>query len=106
MAKKRRQYDDDDGRTLADMSGVERPNLFSFRSTQTLRRSTPPAPVDEKEGKAEPDYSKYYNKEVGEISKKETFFAIMGSLGAALLIAGIFIVVFAVVIILMVTSWK
>ena len=28
MAKKK--YDDDDGRTIFDMSAVEKPNLFSF----------------------------------------------------------------------------
>ena len=104
MAKKKREYDDDDGRTIADMSGVERPNLFTFRSTQSLRQGTPPS--SEEGDASEPDYSKYYNRSTDEMSRKEAFMAIMGSLGAALLIAGIFIAVFAVAIVLMLIFWK
>ena len=102
--KQQKTYDDDDGRTIADMSGVERPNLFSFRSTQSLRNGIPPE--NEEGSSAEPDYSKYYNRAPEEMSRKEAFQAIMGSLGAALLIAGIFIAVFAIVIILMLIFWK
>ncbi|MBR6917848.1 MAG: hypothetical protein IKN38_06650 [Clostridia bacterium] len=105
MSKKKRDFEDD-GRIIVDMSGVERPNLFSFRSTQTLRRTTPELPSETREDKKEEDYSKYYNKDMNEVSKKETFQAILGSLGAALLVAGIFIVVFAIVIILMLVSWN
>lgn len=45
MARRKKIYDDDDGRTIVDMSAVEKPNLLSFN----------PAYMDRKEPKPEKD---------------------------------------------------
>ena len=103
MSRKKKRYDDDDGRTIADMSGVERRSPFAFHSTQEMRKGTPGADDSAASG---PDYSEYYRRREEEMSKGESFHTIMGALGAGLLVAGIFIVVFAIVIILMLIFWK
>ena len=42
MARKKRVYEDDDGRTIADMSGVEGPSLLVPRSPG--QKKTPARP--------------------------------------------------------------
>ena len=61
----KRRYEDDDGRTVVDMSGVERPNLF-----------TPRIPSQE----AKPE------RETLDLSPGERRWAILGMLKAAFLI--------------------
>ncbi len=104
MARKKRRYEDDDGRTIADMSGVERRDPFSFHSIRETDDGATPPDGDPPQSGA--DYSEYYRRRETEVSKGEAFHAIMGSLGAGLLVAGIFIVVFAIVITLMLLFWK
>ena len=78
-----KKYDDDDGRTIADMSGVERPPLLV------------PAPLKKKfSGKSSP-----------EMSKGEGRSYIFGALGAGLAIAAVFIAVFAVLILVLLKIW-
>ena len=79
---------EDDGRTIVDMSGVERPNLFPFRKV----REEPKLPEEERERNRE---SWERN---GELDTKERLWLIFGSLRAALLIVLIFGVCFALVI--------
>lgn len=79
MARKRKTYDDDDGRTIADMSGVSRPNLFSANLPEGDVRD--PAPE-------EPDHPW----EDHSLSRQERSWFIFGALKAALLIALAFIV--------------
>ena len=74
--KKQKTYDDDDGRTIADMSGVGRSGMFTFRSFK--KNSTFRKPDDEEAPKE--DYTSDQRKA-----------AVGGALSAALLIAGAFI---------------
>ena len=73
--KKQKTYDDDDGRTIADMSGVGRSGMFTFRSFKK-------------------DYTRDQRKA-----------AVGGALSAALLIAGAFIGAGAIVIALLTLIW-
>lgn len=90
MAKERKQYPDDDGRTIADMSGIERQPLFLPRFK---KRSSPSEQSEETEEKMP-------------FSGKERRSFIFGALSAALMIAGVFVAVFAIVIALMVLFWR
>ncbi|MBQ6474592.1 MAG: phospholipid carrier-dependent glycosyltransferase [Clostridia bacterium] len=91
MAKK--VYDDDDGRTIVDMSGVERPRMFG-----TFFR---PSPMREERKTAE---TKKEASE-GEFSNKERRWYIFGAMGAALAIGAVFAIGFALAIVLMLTIW-
>lgn len=80
--RKKRVYDDDDGRTIADMSGVQRQPLFLPRLPEGARRTAArPAPPEENARPWE---------ETG-LSKKERLWYLLGALKAALLIALAFI---------------
>lgn len=83
MAKK--TYDDDDGRTIADMSGVQRQPLI--------------IPHFKKSKKSEEEKSK---SEADSLSKGDRRAVIGGTLSAALLVMGIFAAVIALVILLIV----
>lgn len=87
---RRKEYPDDDGRSIADMSGVERPRLFSV-------------PVRKKEQKdEEPDASAkpQWVNPASSMSKADRRAFIWGALGAALLIALAFIAGLGLVILL------
>ena len=73
MAKK--VYDDDDGRTVADMSGIERQRLFIPR----LPKQDPEGPAAGEQPPAQ------------KITKEEGRAWFFGALGSALLIGGVFI---------------
>ena len=94
MTKKNRPWDDD-GRTVADMSGVRRSGLFTFR-----RVDQPPAARQPDDGTGD------VPREQPEMPKQERRSYIAGALGAALLIAGVFIAAGAVLIALLTTVWK
>ena len=87
--KKQKTYDDDDGRTIADMSGVGRSGMFTFRSFK--KNSTFRKPDDET---PQEDYTRDQRKA-----------AVGGALSAALLIAGAFIGAGAIVIALLTLIW-
>ena len=80
MARKRKIYDDDDGRTIADMSGVSRPQLFTARGIEV-----------EKPMSAEPEETEDRPWEDNSLTRKERSWFIFGALKAALLIALAFI---------------
>lgn len=88
--KKQKTYDDDDGRTIADMSGVGRSGMFTFRSFK--KNSTFRKPDDEEA--PQEDYTRDQRKA-----------AVGGALSAALLIAGAFIGAGAIVIALLTLIW-
>lgn len=82
MAKK--VYDDDDGRTIADMSGLQRrPPLFLPRFRQRYRPA-PPQPQDSGEEHGRPPTPL-------DLSPEERRWYILGTLSAALLVALVFI---------------
>ena len=94
MARKKKVYEDDDGRTIADMSGVGRPSLFLPRRTEGDPQSPFPQPSEER-----PEW------EQSPVSGEERRMYILGALKAALLIAFAFIGGLGIVILLMLLFW-
>lgn len=86
---------EDDGRTIVDMSGVERPNLLTFR--------LPHRKTDESRRDGSADGQQ---KEPIALDKKQSRSVIFGTVLAGLLIAGIFIACGALVIWLLTLIWK
>lgn len=93
MAKK--QYDEDDGRTIVDMSGVGDDSLFSLGK---ISRKDFQNPDDEKKSKNPYDYSP-------DITREERRWYILGALKAALLIGGAFIVGLGLLVFLLTLIW-
>ena len=85
---KKRVYDDDDGRTVADMSGIERPPLLLPR----FRRKDKDEEGQRSDGP--------------ELSPEDRRAVLVGSIGAVLVIALIFLAAAALVIGLMLTVWR
>ncbi|MBR1811205.1 MAG: hypothetical protein IJ766_06115 [Clostridia bacterium] len=90
MAKKR-QYDDDDGRTIADMSGVQRDNLI--------------VPRLPKRRKGDVEQASESSNDAPQMDKQQRNAFIGGALSATLLIAGIFVAAGAILIFLLTTIW-
>ena len=84
-----KHYADDDGRTIADMSGVERPGMFRIRS---LKKYGTFAEKDEGP-QAEP------------LTREQRKSYVGGALGAAILIALVFIAAGAILIALLTMIW-
>ena len=87
MSRENKDAFEDDGRTIADMSGVSRRNLFGF-----VPRGNAPAPAERAESEA-PSGD-------GAFSRKERIWAILGALKAVLLIGLCFAVGLALMILL------
>ena len=77
-------YDDDDGRTIADMSGLDFPGAFSFRGVRPKKpeRGAEQSDLTDRPWEAQKD----------QFSKSERRMAILGALKAALLIGSAYIV--------------
>ena len=88
MARNKKTYDDDDGRTIADMSGVSRRNLLSIRLPES-------AAVEAPESQPQPDRPWDTS---GQLSHSERRTFILGAVSAALLIGLPFAIVFAIAI--------
>lgn len=73
MSRKKRVYEDDDGRTIADMSDISAPSLFVPRSVPTSKKA--PEPQKEKRPWEDTGYS-----------KKERLMIVLGVTKGALLI--------------------
>lgn len=86
----RKIYDDDDGRTIADMSGIDGGFSNSFGKKKK--------PVNEPK-KENPQSEPI-------MTKKETMWYVFGALKAALLIAGAFILGLGLLIWLMLAVWN
>ena len=92
MAKK--QYEDDDGRSFADMSQIERPNFFSLghmperreRDNERPQKTQAPSAGDE-------------------MTKQERRWYVLGTLKASLLIGLAYVVGLGLLILLMVSFW-
>jgi|GEM_PF-279634 len=93
MAREKKTYADDDGRTIADMSGVTRRNLWGLRlpADKGDNDTAPEWPVQEQEEERPWDTS-------GQINREERRAYILGTLGAAMLIGLPFAIVFAIAI--------
>ena len=94
MAKK--VYDDDDGRTIADMSGLDFPGAFSFRGVR------PKKPEPEREEERSGTNDRPWEAQMDQFSRSERRMAILGALKAALLIGSAYIVGLGLLIWLMV----
>lgn len=79
MIGKKRTYEDDDGHTIADMSGVSRPNVFLPR-LPPRQHSPKPAPQPGPPEERAPW-------EQVNLSREERWWYILGAMKAALLIA-------------------
>ena len=90
MARRRREYEDDDGRTIADMSGVSRPGLMGHRAPELPDDPQNPSSQSRPEDVIPPEDRKWY---------------VLGALKAALLIALAFIVGLGVVIFVLLKIW-
>ena len=99
MRRNKRIYEDDDGRTVADMSGIEPQPMLIPRIRKRADRADFREP-DAPEANARPwDTS-------GELSREERNAAIGGALKAGLLIGLTFLVAGALAIIAMQTMWS
>jgi len=96
MADKR-VYDDDDGRTIADMSGLERPSAFLPRR----RKNTVPPSLSRERGSDRP-----WEPDEGQMSKEDRRVYVFAALRAALLIAAVFIVGLGLGIWLLLRLWS
>lgn len=98
---KKRTYDDDDGRRIADMTGVDAPSsLFTFRrppdrDPKKRERRDADAAQETSDGNAAPT-----------MNRDERFAAVVGALAAALLIALAFIVGLGAMIWLLLFVWR
>lgn len=82
-----RRYDDDDGRTVADMSALERPSLLGIR----------PRKREEKPVQAKQDV---------QMDRSERRAMVRGAVSAGLLVAAVFAVCFALLILLLQLVWR
>ena len=93
--RKKKTYDDDDGRTIADMSSISRQPLILPRFKKSENN------VD---NEAQSSDDKPW--ENTSFSKKERRSYIFGALGAAVLVGSIFAISFLILILLMIFVWK
>ena len=94
MSKK--NYEDDDGRTIADMSGIDRPPMLLPRIGKTKKQRQEP----EEDGEASQPRPEE------QLTGDERRGFIFGALGATLLIAAIFVAAAAIAILLMTVIWR
>lgn len=90
MAKKKKTYDDDDGRVVADMSGVTRPNPFGIQP-RYMDESKPNIPDEPQKNDDRPweDNSMQPNEQLAFLG---------GAMKASVLIGGVYIGAFGLFI--------
>ena len=108
MAKK--VYDDDDGRTIADMSGVSRkPLIVPDLSNIAEKNGKKPLEMSDNviadEGENVEEKKSNPWEEYAPLTKQERKYFITGALGATALIASIFIIAAAILITLIIIVW-
>lgn len=102
--KERASFPGDDGRTVADMSGVERRNLFLFRDPRLESRERDQrSEAGDAENGAPAE--RPWEEGADGLSKADTRRTVVAAIGAALLVASVFLVVFAIVIFIMIKAW-
>ena len=98
MACSRRE--DDDGRVVADMSGIEGPRLLLPRMPGKRRDLSLPPPAEEEEQEARP-----WEKDRDALSPKDRRLYVFAALKAALLIGAVFLICFGLFIALLLWLW-
>ena len=91
--KKRREYEDDDGRTIADMSDISRPSAFLPRREKPRGQKQEDSFLFEKKEREQP------------FTPEERRMYVLAALKASLLIAAAFIAGLGAVILVMVLAW-
>ena len=99
---RKRVYDDDDGRTIADMSGLERPRLILPRHWDTVHK---PAVTPSPEPEQEEPVSRPWEPSRDEMSSEDRKVYIFAALRADLLIGGIYILAAVLLIVAMLALW-
>ena len=98
----KKEYDDDDGRVIADMSEVGQPNVLSglvtVRKPPSEKKNTLPEKVKDKQQKKK---EKQIVLDGVDIDKKTRKLFIFGTLRASLLIGLIYLAAFALLIVIM-----
>lgn len=85
--RNKKTYEDDDGRTIVDMSSVEQMPLVLPRRRKKPEEQMPKSPTSQ------------------DFSDEDRRAVVLGAIGSALLIGGVFIAGAAVVIELMLLAW-
>ena len=93
MAHRRKEHEDDDGRTIVDMSGVSNPSLLGRRPAERMKFV-----ADEPKGN-------HPQPEQPPFTREERWMYALGALKAALLIALAFIVGLGLVIAILLLIW-
>ena len=101
MARKKKVYEDDDGRTIADMSGITRPRMFipSHVERDRMKPVTQESVDDRKENRP-------WEKEDDLMTPRERRWYVLGALKAALLIALTFIAGLGLLIAVLIWVWR
>lgn len=99
MARRERVHEDDDGRTIADMSDLARPGMLGFRKPS--QTSVPPSAAPEQPSANEP-----WREAEPIMTPEERRWYILGALKAALLIGTVFVVGIGLVILLFLAGAK
>lgn len=110
MGRRKKQYDDDDGRTIVDMSQVSpspaflprRPENHTLEGQGRGRQSSYTGQDSSQEGGMGREQRPW---EDNSLSAKERFLCVMGALKATLLIALAYLAGFAALIWLLVSLW-
>lgn len=97
MARRKREYEDDDGRTIVDMSGVSAPSMLGMGAAQPQHKKVPSPPQPETEERPWEDRS---------LTREERRMYALGALKAALLIGLAFLAGLAAVIALLLLFWS
>ena len=98
---RKRVYDDDDGRTIADMSGLERPRLIVPRHWDNVRKpaaAPPPEPAEETPPRP-------WEQGQDELSAEDRRVYILAAVRAALLIGGVYILGAVLLTLAMLALW-
>ncbi len=98
MARKPKKYEDDDGRVIADMSGVSRPNLLHLGGSMS-KPSQPHQEIPEEEKEERPW------EDTG-MSREDRRAYVWAALKAALLIGLIYLIGLGLVTALLLWFWK
>lgn len=98
MARKPKKYDDDDGRVIADMSGISRPGMFLPGDSNAVPPSRPQEVEEEKENLRPWE-------DTG-MSREDRRAYMWAALRSALLIGAIYLVAFAFLIAFLLWIWK
>ena len=100
----RKEWNDDDGRIIADMSGIERPRFIVPRIRDRKSSAERSSVSSQRESEEQNVKERYWENE-SEFTPQERRMYVLGALKAALLIALAFIVGLGAAVWLMLLAW-